>query len=87
MKAMNNIELQIDQLVLRGFEGIDQHQVGSAIQNELSRLIREQGLPVSLNQPRVIGNMNAGKFKMGKSTGPRDIGTQVAKKIYKGMGQ
>jgi hypothetical protein len=82
---MKTIEIQIDQLILHGFDRIERHQVGSVVQSELSRLIREQGLPLSLKQIQVIGNMNAGKFRMGKSTGPSDIGTHVAQKIYRGM--
>jgi hypothetical protein len=81
------IQLHIDQLILHGFGSIDQHKVGSAVRSELSRLIREQGMPSSLNQSQVIRNMNAGKFNMGKNIGPTDIGTQVAQKIYRGMGK
>lgn len=79
------LNLHIDQLTLHGFDRIDRHQVGSAVQTELSRLIREQGLPSSLNQTQTIGNMNAGEFKTGQSMGANSIGTQVAQKIYRGM--
>jgi hypothetical protein len=84
-KTMKNIELQIDQLILHGFGRIDRRQVGSAVQQELSRLIRKQGLPSSLNQTQAIGNINAGEFKTGQSTGAEIVGTQVAQKIYRGM--
>lgn len=79
------INIHIDQLTLHGFNRIDRNQVGSAVQNELSRLIRQQGLPSSLNQTQTIGNLNAGKFKTGQSTGASSVGTQVAQKIYRGM--
>jgi len=79
------INLHIDQLTLHGFDRIDRHQVGSAVQSELSRLIREQGLPSSLNQAQTIRNMNAGEFKAGQNIGANSVGTQVAQKIYRGM--
>jgi hypothetical protein len=79
------VELHINRLVLHGFGRIDRRQVGSAVLSELSRLIREQGLPSSLNQTRVFGSINAGEFKTGKSMGANSVGTQVAQKIYRGM--
>jgi len=79
------ITLHIDQLTLHGFDRIDRHQLGAAVQRELSRLIRDQGLPSSLNQTQTIGNINAGEFKTGQSTGANSVGTQVAQKIYRGM--
>lgn len=84
-----NINLHIDQLVLHGFDQIDRDQVGRTVQRELSRLIREQGLPASLNQTHTIGNLNAGKFRADTitdaKTGTNSVGTQVAQKIYRGM--
>ncbi len=82
---MKSINLHIDQLTLHGFDRIDRQQVGSAVQSELSRLIREQGLPSSLNQPHTIGSLNAGELKAGQNTGANNVGTQVAQKIYRGM--
>ncbi len=79
------INLHIDQLTLHGFDRIDRNQVGSAVQRELSRLIREQGLPSSLSQTQTIANINAGEFKTGQSSGANSVGTQVAQKIFRGM--
>jgi hypothetical protein len=81
------VELDINRLVLHGFDRIDRHQVGSAVQSELSRLIREQGLPSALDGSKTIGNLNAGKFKIGNISHSRNVGIQVAQKIYKGMAQ
>ncbi len=84
-----NINLHIDQLVLHGFDHIDRDQVGLAVQRELSLLIREQGLPASLNQTHTIGNLYAGEFRPGTNTdaktGTSSVGAQVAQKIYRGM--
>ena len=84
---MKTIELMIDQLIFHGFGRMNRRQLGSAVQQELSRLIREQGLPSALNQTRTIGNLNAGEFRTGKSVDPGNIGIQAAQKIYRGMGQ
>ena len=84
-----NINLHIDQLIFHGIDHIDRDQVGLAVQTELSRLIREQGLPASLNQTYTLGNLNAGEFRQGgmtgANTGTNSVGAQVAQKIYRGM--
>lgn len=79
------INIHIDNLVIHGFDRIERDQVGSAVQKELSRLISEQGLPSALKKSQTIGNLNAGEFRTGKSSSPRNVGIQVAQKIYRGM--
>ena len=80
-----NINFNIDQLVLHGFNRLDRHQVSQAIQTELNRLITEQGVSKAIQQNQHIRNLNAGEIKLKTNAGPRQIGTQVARNLYQGL--
>lgn len=82
-----NINFHIDQLILHGFDRIDRHQVEAAVQNELSRLLREQGLPSALKQSMTMGNINAGEFRIGQGAGANSVGTQVAQTVFRVVGR
>lgn len=82
---MNNIELQIEELILHGMGGSDRYLIGEAIQQELTRLLREKGLPPSLAQGGEIARINAGEFEMKSGAKPQAIGIQIAQKIYGGL--
>lgn len=45
-----NIELHIEKLVLHGFAPGAHSRIGEAVQQELTRLFLEQGVPRSLSQ-------------------------------------
>lgn len=80
-----NIELTIEQLVLHGFSPGDRHRIGTAIQQELARLLAEQGVPPGVAQGKTIGKLDGGAFEMKAGTPPRVIGAQIAQAIYGGL--
>jgi len=80
-----NVELHIEQLVLHGFAPSDRHRIGAAIQQELARLLVEQGIPPGLAQGKTIGQLDGGAFEMRAGTPPRVIGAQIAQAIYGGL--
>ncbi|GET39211.1 hypothetical protein [Microseira wollei] len=82
---MNNIELHIEELVLHGMGGSDRYLIGEALQQELTRLLSEKGLPPSLAQGGEIARINAGEFEMKSGAKPEAIGIQIAHKIYGGL--
>ena len=84
---MNNIELHIEELILHGMAGSDRYLIGEAIQQELTRLLSEKGLPPSLAQGGEIARINAGAFEMKSGAKPQAIGIQIAQKIYGGLGK
>ena len=45
-----NVELHIEELVLRGFAPGDRYRIGEAVERELAHLFSEQGTPPSLAQ-------------------------------------
>jgi hypothetical protein len=77
-----NIELNIEELVLHGFSPGDRHHIGEAVEQELTRLLADQGVPQSLERSGVIANMDGGAFEV--APGSR---AQVAKAVYGGLRQ
>lgn len=82
-----NIELQIEELVLHGFARKDQGRIQRAIEQELTRLFTEQGVPASLSRSQKIQQLQGGSFNVRVGMGFEAIGSQVAQGIYGGMGQ
>jgi hypothetical protein len=84
---MNNIELHIEELVLHGFVASDRYLIGEALQQELTRLLTEKGLPSSLAQGGEIARINAGEFEVQLGAKPEIIGVQIAHLIYGKFGE
>ncbi len=82
-----NIELQIEELVLYGFAHKDQGRIQRAVEQELTRLLTEQGMPGSLSQSHEVQQLQGGSFNVRAGMGVEAIASQVAQAIYGGMGQ
>jgi hypothetical protein len=82
---MQDIELHIDELVLHGIAPGDRHRVAGAVQQELTRLFAEQGLPAALSGEFEVERLNAGDFVAGPGVDAATIGRRVARAVYGGM--
>jgi SpoVK/Ycf46/Vps4 family AAA+-type ATPase len=80
-----DIELHIDELVLDGFENYNAHQIGSAIEQEITRLLQEQGLPAGFYSNIDVEHLNAGKFSMQPEAKAGSVGNNIAHSVYKGL--
>jgi len=80
-----NIELHIAELVLHGFPPGDRHRIAEAMQQELTRLLTEQGLPPSLQQAGEVPRLDGGAFIAQRHASPRSVGNQVAHAVYGGL--
>jgi hypothetical protein len=80
-----NVELHIEELVLHGFPQDYGHRIGEGVQQELSRLFTEQGLPPSLSHGGDIPRLDAGAFEMNTDLGAHAVGAHVARALYGGM--
>lgn len=49
-----NVELHIEQLVLHGFAPSDRYRIGAAIQQELARLLAQQGILLDLPKEKPL---------------------------------
>ncbi|MBD2520627.1 hypothetical protein H6G93_37960 [Nostoc sp. FACHB-973] len=82
-----DIQLHIEELVLHGFAASDRYLIGAAVQQELTRLFAENGVPPAINQNGEIGRLNGGAFNVPQGAKPEVIGIQVAQAIYGGLGK
>jgi len=76
------VEIQIDELVLDGFNWRERYAIGEAIEREITRLFasdRLQGL-------RTAAHIDAGVFKAA-SAKPQVVGTEAARAIHRGIRQ
>ncbi|MBD2490840.1 hypothetical protein [Aulosira sp. FACHB-615] len=80
-----NIELQIEELVLHGFAQKDRGRIQRAIEQELTRLFTEQGVPGSLSRSYEIQQLQGSAFNVRAGMGVEAIGSQVAQAIYGGI--
>ena len=80
-----NIELHIEELVLNGFKHSDQYDIGEAVEHELTKLFREQGIPPSFSRDGDTARLDAGAFKMAANSKALVIGAQVAQAVYGGF--
>lgn len=80
-----NIELHIEELVLRGFAPSDRYRIGDAVAHELARLFAEQGTPPSLAQEREVPRLDGGAFEVKPGFRAEAIGGQVAQAVYGGF--
>ncbi|MGL5941713.1 MAG: hypothetical protein ACRC2S_15280 [Waterburya sp.] len=82
----SNIELEIEELILHGFPVGDRDRIGMAVQQELTRLITEEGIPTSLAQGGEIPRLDGGTFNLASGVKAEVVGTQIAQSIYGGLG-
>ena len=80
-----NIELRIEELVLRGFAPGDRYRIGEAVERELTSLFTEQGTPPLLVQGSEIKRLDGGTFEVKPGSGAEAIGVQVAQAVYGGL--
>jgi len=80
-----SIELEIEELVLRGFAPGDRLRIGAAVERELGRLLSAGSLPAALSASGERPVMNGGSFELRSNAGPEAVGAQVARAIYGGL--
>jgi hypothetical protein len=85
VSAPRRIEVEIEELVLHGFDPRDRHSIGKAVRSELSRLLTEGGVPSSLGHAGNVPHLDGGSFGVRRGTTPKAVGSQVARAVYGGM--
>lgn len=82
----HEIDLHIDALILHGFAPGDRPLIAQALQQELTRLLTEQGVPSSLTHSIEVPHLQGANVQAASGLSPRAIGTQVAQSIYTSLG-
>lgn len=80
-----NIELNIEELILEGFEDRNRRAIEEAVERELSRLFAERGIPPSLENGGRIDNLDGGIFEMKPGLKAEMIGVRIAQAMYRGI--
>jgi hypothetical protein len=77
-----NIEVYIEELVLRGLDIRNRGYVAQTVQRELVRLLSEQGLPAELSHSVAIRQLRAPGFQVSQTGGDERLAGQVAQSTY-----
>ncbi len=83
LPARHSVEVHIEELVLHGFAPGDRRRIAGAVEQELTRLIGEGGLPESFENPLVLERLNAGAFHVPAAAKAQATGTEIAKAVYR----
>ncbi len=78
------INIKIGELIVDGFEYIDQEQLTNALTMELIRLVRENGLPDNMIHEKSVQAIQTEPLNLEKNVSPTTIGLEVAKSIHRG---
>jgi len=79
---LTKVELDIEELILRDVPYALRHQIAAAVEQELARLLSEQGLPPSLEQGGSIPDIAIGPVQIAGDARADAIGFQVARSVY-----
>lgn len=82
-----NIELHIEELVLRDMPIRDHARLGAAVERELARLFAEGSASAQLMKGIELGSVSLPSIRMQQGASPDAVGMQVAQALYKGLGQ
>jgi hypothetical protein len=84
-----NIDVNIERLILDGvpLPPGQQPQVRAAVEAELARLLAEGGLYPELAAGGAVPSLPAGNVEMTGDGNPAQLGTQIARAVYGGIGR
>lgn len=82
-----NVDLRINELVLRGLGHLNGEAVGEVVKSELRRLIAEQGIPTGLERSSTLAGLDAGKLSVASTDTAATVGARVARAVYGGLGR
>lgn len=80
------IELHIDELVLRGFPPSDRFKIAEALRSELTRLLSEHSRQNALPRSLTIDRIQTASFKVAHNAKPAAVGMQLAQSVYRRIG-
>ncbi|MEU8571689.1 hypothetical protein AB0C51_25825 [Streptomyces pathocidini] len=81
----DTVRVDIGELVLDGFERVDPERVSAAFRAELTRLVRERGVPLAVDgADRALGAL-AGLPALPATTSPGRLGEALARAVHAGL--
>ncbi|MFE7791800.1 MULTISPECIES: hypothetical protein [unclassified Streptomyces] len=82
--AERTIRVDIGELVLDGFGRLDPDRVSAAFEAELSRLVRERGVPLAADGGRALEALS-GLPPLPSTTSPGRLGEALARAVHAGL--
>jgi hypothetical protein len=82
--SRSSVHLRIEELVLDGFPVSAGYPIGEGLQQELTRLFGERGVPSHMIAPREAARIDAGSFQASAGAPPAITGAQIAVAVYGG---
>jgi hypothetical protein len=84
-----NITVHIERLILDGIALPHRHRlvVQAAMEEELARLLARDGLSIDFQQSHVQQRVLAGVLEVKDTDEPAVLGRNIARAVYKGIGQ
>lgn len=84
-----NVNLHIDRLVLNGIdiEPAQRPHLQAAVEAELGRLLAEGGISADLAAGTMVPSVRADGFEMSGQGSPVQLGRQIARSVYGGIGK
>jgi hypothetical protein len=84
-----NIRLHIEELVIEGFgaRSGDVRTLKGAVQSELARLLRVEGVGSDLRQSGAVPRVAADPLRVEVKPSPRQLGMGIARSVYGGFGR
>jgi len=79
------VEVHVEDLVLYGFAAGERHRIAAAFQQELTRLIREQGFPKALGAAATAGRLGGRPAQVRAGGSARETGARVAAAVYRSL--
>jgi hypothetical protein len=73
--------------MLDGVAPGDRYTIGNAVERELARLLRKEGIPISLRSESQADEIGGTTFNAARDAKPRAIGRQIAQAVYQGFGK
>ncbi|MEU6082233.1 hypothetical protein [Streptomyces sp. NPDC047108] len=81
----HTVRVDIGELVLDGFERVDTDRVSEAFQAELTRLVRERGVPIAADGTDRELDVVSGLPALPANASSRRLGQELARSVHAGL--
>ncbi len=82
---MDEIELHIEELILYGFKHADRQRIAEAVQEELTRLLKENKLPEIFERHGEHPHIHGGPLVIHTGERPEATGGGIGQALYQGI--
>lgn len=81
----SSVTIHIEELVLHGFAPHDRGRIAVAVEQELTRLLSEKGIPRLLKKSLTVDRLASGSFHAKGQVKPQTTGMRIAETVYESL--